>query len=192
LPIAALVGKPGHKGGNVTTARMAHDVRIRLIKDTQSACTTFFDYYGLASDFVGKQESYRVTDSAQKADIVEKALAAHVLSQTDDTAIRRFIPYVQMYEFEGLLFSEPQKLAKGFNAQDITDELVEIRSNFRTPEEINNSPETAPSKRLLKVVPGYDKPFHGSLAAIEIGLLSMRKECKRFDAWVAALEKLGV
>jgi hypothetical protein len=47
FPQAALVGKPGHKGGHVTTTRMAYDIRLRLTQDERAWCTTFFDYYGV-------------------------------------------------------------------------------------------------------------------------------------------------
>ncbi|MDP1586260.1 MAG: DUF4276 family protein [Prosthecobacter sp.] len=62
---------------------------------------------------------------------------------------------------------------------------------FGSPEEINDSPQTAPSKRILKLMPGYEKPLYGSLAAIEVGIDVMRSECKRFDQWVGKLGKLG-
>ena len=79
--------------------------------------------------------------------------------------MRRFIPYVQMYEFEGLLFSDTLALAKGVNQGRLVDRFKIIRDQFDTPEEINDSPETAPSKRILNLFPEYDKPLHGSLAA---------------------------
>lgn len=56
--------------------------------------------------------------------------------------------------------------------------------------EINDSRDTAPSQRILKWMPGYEKPLYGSLAAIEIGLDRIRRECKRFDRWVGVLENL--
>ena len=127
----------------------------------------------------------------EKATTVETALRAHVLGQTDGDAIRRFIPYVQMYEFEGLLFSETKRLAAGLYAHELEPELSAIRAAFSTPEEINDSPETAPSRRILALLPSYDKPLSGSLAALEIGLPRIRQECKRFDAWVKGLEALG-
>jgi len=190
-PVAALVGKPGHKGGHVTTARMARDIRLRLMQDKQAWCTTFFDYYGLAPEFVGKAEARLLATFDEKAKTVETALRNQVLAQTDADAIRRFIPYIQMYEFEGLLFSEPQRLAAGLYAKGLEHDLAAIRTAFSTPEEINDSPETAPSKRIIGLLPSYDKPLCGSLAAIEIGLPQIRRECRRFNAWVLRLEHLG-
>ena len=104
--------------------------------------------------------------------------------------LRRFIPYVQMYEFEGLLFSHPERLAQGINQSELGCSLQKIRDAFDSPEEINNSPVTAPSKRIGKLFSAYDKPIHGSLAAIEIGLDVIRQECQRFDEWLKKLEAL--
>ena len=99
---------------------------------------------------------------------------------------------VQMYEFEGLLFSDTQALAIGLNKGNLASQFNTIRSQFDTPEDINNSKETAPSKRILKHFPEYDKPVHGSLAAIEIGLEIIRNECPLFDGWLKEIEKLQI
>jgi len=191
FPAAALVGKPGHKGGHVTTARMAFDIKRRLLDDRQAWCTTFFDFYGLDSDFVGKAAAAARQSHAEKAAVLEAALMKHMTEQTDDTAVLRFIPYVQMYEFEGLLFSDPAKMAAGLYQNDLSAQLAAIRADFGTPEEINDSPHTAPSKRILALMPEYDKPLHGSLAALEVGLDVIRTARPRFDGWIGSLEKLA-
>ena len=95
-----------------------------------------------------------------------------------------------MYEFEGLLFSAPGHLAAGINQPALEGQFQHIRDIFNTPEEINNSPDTAPSKRIMALYQGYQKPIHGSLAAIEIGLASIRSECSRFDNWLKRIEVL--
>ena len=191
FPSASLVGKPGHKGGYVTTARMAGDIKLRLLGDSQAWCTTFFDFYGLDSNFVGKQEASSKPSYEDKASIIEAALKKHVLDATDENVIRRFFPYVQMYEFEGLLFSDPVKLAAGLYVEELEKDFVAIRNSFGTPEEINDSRTTAPSKRILELMPLYEKPLYGSLAAVEVGIDTIRRECKRFNHWVGQLESLG-
>lgn len=190
FPSAALVGKPGHKAGHISTARMAGDIKLRLLGDKTAWCTTFFDFYGLDSKFVGKDEAALKSSYQDKALIIEAALKKHILGKTGEDAIRRFFPYVQMYEFEGLLFSDPVKLAAGLYATNLENDFVAIRSQFGTPEEINDSRITAPSKRILELMPAYEKPIYGSLAAIEVGLDTIRRECKRFDVWVGILEGL--
>jgi hypothetical protein len=102
----------------------------------------------------------------------------------------RFIPYVQMYEYEALLFSDAAKFAQGIEKPELAPEFQAIRSSFVTPEHINDSRETAPSKRIIKLMPGYQKPLYGTLAAIEIGLHAIRRECQLFNEWIEKLEAL--
>ena len=180
----SLIGKPGHKGGNVRFERLLTDVRVRLLGDSTAYCTTFFDFYGLPPDFPGKQEAIRYTDNADKARCIREAMSARLQEVLGSEAMRRFIPYVQMYEFEGLLFSDTNGLAQGINQPALAEGLQAIRAAFASPEMINDSPETAPSKRLLAMFDEYDKPLHGSLAALEIGLGSIRRECPLFNAWL--------
>jgi Domain of unknown function (DUF4276) len=64
------------------------------------------------------------------------------------------------------------------------------REAFSSPEHINDDPLTAPSKRILKCCDGYEKPLHGSLIAIDIGLEAIRQQCQHFNQWLLRLENL--
>ena len=101
----------------------------------------------------------------------------------------RFVPYVVMHEFEGLLFSDPDRFAQSLGKPDLTSGFQAIRAEFQTPEDINDSPDTAPSKRVLNLYQGYQKPLMGTLAMEEIGLDTVRGACPLFDAWIAVLEQ---
>ncbi len=191
FPSASLIGTPGHKGGNVSTPRMVGDIVRRLRGDPTAHCTTFFDFYGLHPDFIGKAAALTKLDIRTKAATIETALAAEVIAKVGPDAMPRFIPYIQMYEFEALLFSVPSKMAKGLYTPHLEKKFADIRTAFATPEEINNSRATAPSKRIIKELPAYDKVTAGSLAALAVGLDDMRRECHRFDEWVTRLEKLS-
>jgi len=188
--VPSLVGKPGHKGGNFSFQRLFVDVRNRLLGERQAWCTTFFDFYGLPEAFPGKAEARTKTDLDQKADCLLDAMKTDLTDRLGEDAMRRFIPYVQMYEFEGLLFSAPQHLANAMGDPGLGTDFQLIRDNFVTPESINDSPVTAPSKRIEKLFRGYEKPLHGSLAALEIGLPTIRSQCARFDAWLRQIEAL--
>jgi hypothetical protein len=189
--IPSLMGKPGHKGGNFKFERLFTDVRARLLSDSTAYCTTFFDFYGLPEDFPGKEKAQTKQAISEKANCLLTMLLAKLEAKLGAKSLQRFIPYVQMYEFEGLLFSDPKKLASGINQPALAKSFQKIRDDFDTPEDINNSPDTAPSKRIEKLYSGYDKPIHGSLAAIEIGLDALREECKQFDAWLTSMEALA-
>ena len=101
---------------------------------------------------------------------------------------RRFVPFVIMHEFEGLLFSDCAGFSRGIGRPQLESAFRGIRDQFATPEEIDDSPITAPSKRIKDLVPEYEKPFYGSLVALEIGLTCIRRECPHFHEWLTQLE----
>ncbi|EGR3302283.1 DUF4276 domain-containing protein [Vibrio parahaemolyticus] len=187
----ALIGRPGHKGGNFKFERLAPDVEKRLLADKNCYCTTFFDFYGLPESFPGKNAVNATASAQDKAIALQDALNEKLVEKIGEDAMRRFIPYVQMYEFEGLLFSDPQKMAEGMDRSDLVQAFTEIAGAFDTPEQINNSPQTAPSKRIESLVLGYEKPLLGTLAALEVGLDKMREQCPLFDAWLKRIEALA-
>jgi hypothetical protein len=132
-----------------------------------------------------------MTSSKDKADCIMQALVEALQETTiNPESLRRFIPYIQMYEFEGLLFSNCIGLAIAIGQPQMYRDLKDIRDEFSSPEDINDSYITAPSKRLRNLYPGYDKPIHGSLASLEIGIDNIRKECKLFDRWLKQIESL--
>jgi hypothetical protein len=104
------------------------------------------------------------------------------------------MPYVQRHEFEALLFSRPDAfdLEEGWTNEQ-RQELESIRSQFATPEDINDDPRTAPSKRLAQTFssPRYRKTLHGPLIAEQVGLDAMREACPGFAEWLSRLEALG-
>jgi hypothetical protein len=95
-----------------------------------------------------------------------------------------------MHEFEALLFSDPDQFAQGIGRSDLAPELHNIRQAFPSPEEINDSPENAPSKRIERLFPGYNKVRSGVNAANAIGLTKIRQECPHFNDWLNRLEAL--
>ncbi|MBI2424780.1 MAG: DUF4276 family protein [Candidatus Hydrogenedentes bacterium] len=187
----SLIGKPGRKGGNVNQGRLIGDIGNRLRSDTGAYCTSIFDYYGLPQNFPGKPAADRQGTSAEKARVLLQALQDELEAAIGTDLARRFIPYVQMYEFESLLFSDTDGLARGINQVHLSDQFRAIRDAFPTPEDINDDPLTAPGKRIKACYPGYDKVYLGSLAALEIGIESIRSACPLFSRWIAVLESLG-
>lgn len=183
---APLIGKPGHKGGNVNLPRLLTDLEKILRGDQAVYCSTLLDYYGLPSDFPGKKAADEMHDLPQKNAAIHQALHKAVADKLGKTLAARFIPYIQMYEFEALLFSAPVLLETKLKAVG----FQKIREGFDSPEHINNSPETAPSKRILSLVPKYNKVLDGSVLIQNITLDVVRKECPLFDAWLNTLAAL--
>ena len=192
LLVPALIGRPGHKGGNFKFDRLQTDVKNRLLGERTAYCTTFFDYYGLPQSFPGKDIHDSQVDIVTKATSVQEAMTTELTRLIGDDAMRRFIPFVQMYEFESLLFSDPIAFARGISKEHLSQNLTDIAEQFDSPEHINNSPQTAPSKRIEGLIRGYEKPLMGTLAALEVGLDSMRQNCELFDNWLRQLESLTV
>ena len=186
----SLVGKPGHKGGNIKFERLFFDIRNRLLSDPTGYCTTFFDYYGLPNDFPGKGITNRNDPIVKKSKTLHKEVEKIIEGKLGNDVVRRFIPYVQMHEFEGLLFSDPKKFAASIERRDLNEYFQSIKNQFSSPEEINDDSETAPSKRIEYRIKDYEKPLMGCIAALGIGLNTIRKECKLFDSWLNKLESL--
>lgn len=150
----------------------------------------FVDFYGIDSDFPGKREAGRKSRLSDKQSVVCDAFADKLATTLDEAPRRRFIPYVQMHEFEGILFSDPNRLASELGREDLAPYFSGIRRDYDTPEHIDDSPVSAPSKRIQKVAPLYKKVQMGERAARAITLKKIRQQCPLFNAWLAKLEAL--
>ena len=165
--------------GNVTVERLASDI-ARLIWSFNRV-TSLVDFYGF-------RDKNTATPEQLEQRILERV--ARKINRSWDQS--RVIPYVQQYEFEGLLFSNVDAFADAIDAsEESVEELRSIREKFPTPEDINDNSETAPSKRIEKIIRQYEKVVDGPLIAIEIGLDAIRAECPRFSDWLTRLESLG-
>ena len=127
---APRIGTSGKKGGAVTLNRLRENVRDCLLQDRNSYCTTFVDFYGIDSDFPGKKEAGRKLGLSDKQRVLCDAFADQLAQSLGEGPMRRFIPYVQMHEFEGLLFSDPSQLAFELKRQDLAQHFWAIRNSF--------------------------------------------------------------
>ena len=187
-----VVGTPGHKGGRVTYQRVRNDVLRALKQDHAAYCSTLFDFYGLGNDFPSLGQTMHDPASV-KVDHLEKAILRDIVQRIPEfRPDARFIPYIQLHEFEGLLFSDPTVLAAAMFREDLAPKLHAIRNGFASPEEINDSPQTAPSKRIIGLNQAYNKVISGSLAAEQMGIDVIKESCPRFRAWFERLAALGV
>jgi hypothetical protein len=181
------------RGGIRPWSSVRADIRKQLQADAGVISTTMVDYYGLPRTgekaWPGRDHAAGVP-FPQKARCIEAALRDDINGvMGSDFNPRRFIPFVIMHEFEGLLFSDCGAFSRGIARPELEATFLAIRDQFETPEEINDSQFTAPSKRILQIIPNYQKPLLGTLAAIEIGLQAIRAECPHFSAWLSRLEK---
>jgi hypothetical protein len=183
----------GRQGGRPSYARVKRDVLVLLKQDHGAHCSTMIDFYGLGPGFPGQPFPDRPSSSnLSKVRQVERAVKKDICSLLPDLRPDlRFIPHLQLHEYEALLFSDPTAFANGINHPNLARQFQRIRDEFASPEDINNNPETAPSKRVLSVCPSYRKVIEGTQAALAVGVLSMREHCQHFREWVEALEALS-
>lgn len=181
------------RGGVRPWPSVKTDIMNHLREDKGCVATTIVDYYALPEKgpggWPGREQSKGLTSIEAKATCVQNAVGKDLLlAMGDPFDANRFVPFVVMHEFEGLLFSDCAAFSRGIGRSDLKVSLEEIRAAFATPEEINDSPITAPSKRVQALVPGYEKPLLGVLAVLEIGLSRIREECPHFNGWLKQLE----
>lgn len=173
------------QGGIVPWHHLVKQVRLHLRSERSVYVTTLIDYYGITEkhNFPQWAESKSIVDNNARMDFLEKAMRFEV----DDKVRYRFLPYIQLHEFEGLLFSDPDVFARVIPKEDLVgqDELRKTVETFNNPEMINTSKQTSPSHRLERIIRGYDKIVYGNYLAESIGLNRIRERCPRFNAWVA-------
>ena len=183
-----------NRGGIRAWESARKDITTHLRQDAGCIATTMVDFYGLPQgNRAWPGRAGAIGPSARdKASCVQQALLESVSKEMGDAFDRkRFVPFVVMYEFEGLLFSDCAVFSRAIGQPDIEPRLRKIRDAFETPEDINDSPVTAPSKRVESLVPRYEKPLFGNRAASEMGLARIREECPHFAAWLTQLESLA-
>ena len=181
-----------YKGGIISYAKFKKEVGHHLsyaMSHKGTYVTTMVDLYGLPTDFPGYDQACRIKDVYQKVEYLEQEIKADILSAYPD-GDELFLPYLQLHEFEALLFVDLEKLATiCFEYQsDIRKLGNEVAGT--NPEEINHGYQTAPSKRILSAVPSYNKVIMGTDAAQAIGLDRLRECCRHFDRWITLLENM--
>lgn len=183
LPNKILANSSRNKGGDISFKKVA-DYAKRLLN---SGCfvTTLIDYYGIDIDFKGYKESKKVPcfDIKSKKELLERELM-------DEIGNDKFVPYIQMYEFEGLLFSSPDSFKYIEDNQIKIDQIKKEIATYPTPEHINDSRITAPSKRLESYYVGYEKTIDGINVAQDMGIEIIIEKCPMFKQWIEKIEEV--
>jgi hypothetical protein len=192
-----VVGKPGRKGGARSWEATRRDLVHLMRQEPASFFTTMFDLYGLPQSWPGRQEAREkgLVGSAAATLIQERVLEDVVSEVGSNFDPGRLIPYVQVHEYEALLFSDPAKLAS------VTGGEAHVAAHARRYESIvaecggceriDDGPQTAPSKRIVSVSPGYQKIPDGIVAAERVTIQAMRACCPHFNQWIERLLALA-
>lgn len=192
---AALIGKPGHKGGDIRFKRAKKDIGNFLKQRQDTYISTMFDYFRIDSMWPGRAEVSRkirngtILTAIHKAGILEAATYDEIVkSFSGCNSENRFIPYIEMHEFEALLFSDADILAE--KTEIDVSQIREIVEEYNNPEEINEDPVKTPAKRLESLKNGYRKVAMGKMVSEAIGIQSIRRQCPHFNDWLAKLEDI--
>ena len=181
------------RAGGVPKYSISQKQILNTIKSDPSCfCTTMVDFHGMPSDWPGRNQANCYQSITEKANAVERSILEDVAGSLGNAFNpHRLVPYVQMHEFEALLFSSPMKLAESLGDKKLSSAFLTMRNKFSTPEEINDHRDTCPSRRIEGVFQGFKKTINGITAAGRIGLETMRQKCPHFNEWVARLEDIG-
>ena len=179
-PILIKTSKHG-RGGHVNATHLTNTINglLKETQDTQIIVTTFIDLFRIPTNMPGYDNAQLLSNSIAQVEYLEGCLAEAI-------GDRRFYPYIQRHEFEALVFSSNIGFEKYFS-EDQASRTEVIVNSFNNPEDINSSPESSPSKRILAIVPDYDKVLFGNLLVLEIGIDVILSRCPRFAMWVSEL-----
>lgn len=170
-------------GGIVRWPILKKEIETHLL-EPNAFVSTLIDYYGLYQKLNFPQwiEGERIIDKNSRMEFLENAMKEDV----SDKFRYRFIPYLQLHEFEGLLFNDIQLFYDQVPKAELVGiaELERTFVDFDNPEMINNNRETSPSHRLKRIIKGYNKPLYGHYFAEAIGIDQIRAKSPRFNFWV--------
>jgi hypothetical protein len=188
-----VIGSPGHKGGVGPWDRAKREICNLIRQEPDSVFTTMFDLYALPNNWPGRKEA---TENGLKyvdaVAFIEAKISDAIQSEFANSGPQiRFIPYLSQHEFEALLFSNIAIFAQVVQQADCLQSLQAILEECGECEKIDDTPEGAPSKRILKIAPRYSKTVDGIAAAERIGLPALRAKCPHFNSWVTRLEQFG-
>lgn len=159
---------------------------LRSYSSETSFVTTMLDLYAFPRDFADYRELARIEDPSQRVEALELAMGNRVKSP-------RFLPYIQLHEFEALVLSKTDELPAEFEEPAGSDGVQALSRDIGglKPEEVNETKEGAPSKRLTRFLPGYRKRDMGVNVTKRIGCAHLRTTCPHFAAWLSGLEAMG-
>lgn len=172
-----------NRGGVTNYDKAKTDIERWLSSDQRAYVSTMLDLYALPADFPGMQG--HALRGLAKAQHIQTELAT-------DLGNARFVPYVMLHEFEALILTAPRVIDEVIPGSTGGAQLEVECAPFTTPEDINDGPTTAPSKRILRCCPGYNKVLHGSRITNKLGIDNVRTRCPHFSNWITTLTNLPV
>lgn len=170
----------GFKGGFVNYQHLKRDI-LRLLHEPNTLVTTFVDYFRIPTNLPNYDNCIKLSQVGDRIVCLEASMKSDIGYQD------RFIPYIQQHEFESLLFTKSESFSTYYDSK-IVSAIEKIAEQYDNPEDINDNPNTAPSKRLLSIITNYKKVTDGNLIALETGIEQILAKCPRFCTWIEKLQ----
>lgn len=170
----------GFKGGFVNYQHLKRDI-LRLLHEPNTLVTTFVDYFRIPTSLPNYDNCIKLPQVGDRIVCLEASMKSDIGYQD------RFIPYIQQHEFESLLFTKSESFSTYYDSK-IVSAIEKIAEQYDNPEDINDNPNTAPSKRLLSIITNYKKVTDGNLIALETGIEQILAKCPRFCTWIEKLQ----
>lgn len=168
------------RGGVSDYGKIKRELTMLCKSHKHEYITTMFDYYAMPNN--------TPNINCQDSDICNRMKKIEAAINTD-IGEPNCLFHFMLHEFEGILFSNPASFS--IIADDtIVEQIQEIKDSFPTPEHINSSPETAPSKRLEKLIPNYAKIKNGTLLSKNMGIDIILEQCPHFREWIESIVAL--
>jgi hypothetical protein len=180
-----------HTKGGLTKYHHLKTDLINCIYESNVLVSTLIDFYALPKDFPKYEDAKTIVDKPDRLTFLEKAILEDLETEKRQ-AFPNLQPYIQLHEFEALVFSSIDAIKSLYSNEDAKfNELEQIIAAYPNPEDINDSPQTAPSKRLKnnQLIKGYNKISDGIMIIEETGINTILSKCPRFKAWVETLIK---
>ena len=153
-------------------------------KSPEARFSMMVDLYSLPNDFPGYEASMAKPTGREQAIALQKSLASEI-------GDARFVPYLQVYEYEALVLVDPRRISSIYDVPKTRIEaLCQECDGYGTPEDINHGQDSHPKSRIQRNVQQYDENVAGPLIAEKIGLPTLRVRCPHFGEWLSTLERL--
>ena len=166
-----------YTGGVSDYAKIKKELTMLCRQHHNEYVTTMFDYYAMPENTPGLDCTEQ--DIHERIRHIEQIIDADIGQQNC-----KF--HFMLHEFEAILFSKPESFSL-IAEENVVSSIQNIRDSYPTPEHINNSPETAPSKRLEALISNYAKIKNGTLLSKDMGIDVIMKQCPHFNSWIQSI-----
>lgn len=184
--------KTKHSHGGMSKYSYIKKDILNIIYEKDVVVSMMIDFYRLPSDFPGFNDLKVTQTHKEQANLLETRIKKD-LEDSQNQLFDNFIPYIQLHEFEALVFASISGIDSLFERSEMDyNGLMNVIQQYPNPEDINNHPDTAPSVRLKKLISGYNKVLHGIDIINTVGMAELLEKCPRFKTWIESMVEAPV